>query len=247
MTAISSLCELCLYSSLPIFSLRSFFPPHWLVWALNLLWILILWCIYVATIFHGLLTCPLSAHGVPRSPLMGNHRKFISDFYFRRSWASSQKLVWGLSPLWIHVTDSLLLFWLQGSSGQTLLTSSNGPELPSRHPVTWSSSLSSHFFPLVQFHCPFLFLFSGFITSVSCLQPFFCNNVWHTYMTLFPAWNSPFHRGWNWGAQRGSSLSQGCNKWVNREEQTHTHPVHVCCAPSLSISKEEACLVCWLV
>lgn len=155
------------------FLMTCFFPPHWLVWALNLLWILILWCIYVATIFHGLLTCPLSAHGVPRSPLMGNHRKFFSDFYSRRSWASSQKLVWGLSPLWIHVTDSLLLFWLQGNSGQTLLTSSNGPELPSRHPVTWSSSLSSHSFPLVQFHCPFLFLFSGFITSVSCLQPFF--------------------------------------------------------------------------
>lgn len=47
---------------------------------------------------------------------METHRKFISDFYSRRSWASSQELGWVFSPLNPGSCVSLFLLWLPGGS-----------------------------------------------------------------------------------------------------------------------------------
>lgn len=78
------------------------------------------------------ITCLLSLLLVSHKVLtMENPREIISDFHSRKSWASSQELVWGFPPTSPRNCVSLFSLWLQGSSEQTFLfISSSSQNLP---------------------------------------------------------------------------------------------------------------------
>lgn len=194
----------------------------WFVGALNLLYILIFW--HICHTYFLYLTRYLSfifAHGISKSPK--NHRKFISDFSSRKTWASPQELVCCVlpPPPPPPPSESMYLFSCLGCKG--------AQNKPSCSPLATAQNLTAGILQpdlIPEFPFPFpsfvLHFFSYPLVCNTCKLPksIFASRWNINKWFYFSAHSSSFHRWWNWGPEMGQHLEPR-QHWVIREGQTH--------------------------